>query len=47
MTRTQLVNRLKINESTVKINGALINKIGKSQNIYGDESKPGLVIKVI
>lgn len=36
-----------INESTVKINGALINKIGKSQNIYGDESKPGLVIKVI
>ena len=36
-----------LNESTVKLSGELINKIGKSQNAIDDESKPGLVIKLI
>ena len=36
-----------VNENIVKISGELIDKIGKSKNCFADQSKPGLVVKLV
>jgi len=36
-----------VNENFVKISGEVLNRIGTSKNCFADQSKPGLVIKLI
>ncbi len=36
-----------VDKNIVKISGEVINRVGKSENCFGDESKPGLVIKLV
>ena len=42
-----ITDKCVVNDSIVTISGDVISKIGQSQNSAGDESKPGLVIKLI
>ncbi len=42
-----ITNECVVDGVNLKINGELISKIGTSKNCAGDESKPGLVIKLV